>query len=203
MTSVYFTIPNTGWIHKHSHFAACKILSDKRYRVRHDCPTHSPYVANLHECINDFLANGEDYWLTFDADNPPTKNPLDLIEHDCDVMGLVTPVWHNSVPGDRPWYLNALDAKDDGYAPHEDCKGLQEVDAVGSGCLLVARRVLLKLRDQQPFMRVWKKDGTVELGGDFSFCRKAKAAGFRIFTHYDYLCHHFNELDLLEVIRNG
>lgn len=203
MISVYITIPNEkGWVHKHSMFAVIKMLQDKRYRVRFDAPTHQPYVNNLHMCKNDFLENGEDYWLTFDADNPPTQNPLDLIEFDCDIMGLPTPVWHNAVKGDRPYYYNALDIKDDGYTPHTECTGLQEVDAVGSGCLLIARRVILKLRDQQPFARIWKKDGTVEVGGDYSFCRKAKKAGFKIWTHYDYLCHHFNELDLLEVINS-
>ncbi len=201
MTSVYFTIPNTGWIHKHAHFAACKILADRRYRVRHDCPTHSPYVQNLHKIKEDFLDGGEDYLLTFDADNPPTNNPLDLVEFDCDVLGLPTPVWHDAVPEDRPYYFNALDIKGEGYTPHTDCNGLQEVDAVGSGCLLIARRVLLKLRYDQPFARQWNRDGTVEVGGDYSFCRKAKAAGFKIWTHYDYPCQHFNELELLSVIK--
>lgn len=201
MISVYITIPNgNGWLHKLTHFAVCKMLTDKRYRIRHDCPTHQPYVNCLHHIVNDFLENGEDYLLTIDTDNPPIKNPLDLIGFDCDVVSCPTPVWNNSVPGDRPYYFNALDIKNDGYTPHEPCTGLQEVDAVGSGCLLIARRVMLKLRDQQPFSRIWNKDGTVEIGGDFSFCRKAKKAGFRIWTHYDYPCHHFNELDLIEVI---
>lgn len=201
MISIYITIPNgKGWVHKLAMFAVIKMLQDKRYRVRFDAPTHSPYVNNLHHCKEDFLENGDDYWLTFDADQAPINNPLDLIEFDCDVISCPTPVYHNAVPGDRPWYFNALDIKDNGYTPHTDCNGLQEVDAVGSGCLLIARRVMLKLRDQQPFMRQWNKDGTVEVGGDYSFCRKAKAAGFRIWAHFDYPCMHMNELNLLEVI---
>jgi hypothetical protein len=199
--SVYVTVPNgNGWLHKLVHFAIIKILSDGRYSIRHDCPTHSPYVNNLHHCMNDFLNSGENYWLSMDTDNPPTNNPLDLVEMDLDLIGFPTPVWHNSVPGDRPWYFNALDVKGDGYIPHEPCKGLQEVDAIGSGCFLVSRRVILELKDQQPFMRTWNRNGTVEVGGDYSFCRKVKAAGFHIWTHYDYICHHFNEVSLLEVI---
>jgi hypothetical protein len=151
--------------------------------------------------MHDFLNGGEDYWLSMDDDNPPTNNPLDLVEFDCDLIGLPTPVWHNSTPGDRPWYFNALDAVGDAYKPHEPCNGLQEVDAIGSGCFLVSRRVMLKLKDQQPFMRVWNPDGTVEVGGDYSFCRKVKTANFRIWAHYDYPCRHFNELDLVEMLQ--
>jgi hypothetical protein len=150
----------------------------------------------------DFLHNGEDYWLSIDADNPPMNNPLNLVELDLDLVGFPTPVWHSEVPGDRPFYYNALDAVgDEGYRPHEDCDGLQEVDAIGSGCFLVSRRVMWALRYQQPFMRVWGEDGIVQVGGDYSFCRKVKEAGFRIWAHFDYLCMHFNELELNEVIR--
>lgn len=201
MTSVYITQPNgNGWMHKSVHFALCRILGDRRYRVRHDAPTHRPYVDNLHRCMHDFLDGGEDFWLSIDDDNPPQNNPLDLIDLDLDLVGLPTPVWHSAVPGDRPWYFNALDAVGDGWKPHESCEGLQEVDAIGSGCFIVSRRVMLALRDQQPFMRQWRSDGTVEVGCDYSFCRKVKAAGFRIWAHFDYLCEHFNELPLLEVI---
>ena len=202
MTSIYFTVPNgSAWIHKHCHFAICKILSDNRYRIRHDCPTHKPYVHNLHTCMWDFLDGGEDYWLSMDDDNPPTRNPLDLVELDLDVVGFPTPVWANMKKGDRPYYWNALDAVEDAWKPHEPCEGLQEVDAIGSGCFLISRRVIYALRNQNPFSRQWNWDGLVEVGGDYNFCRKAKAAGFRIWAHYDYPCLHFNEVELTEVIR--
>lgn len=200
--SVYITVPNSdGWLHKNVHFAIIKMLQDDRYKLRHDCPSHKPYVQNLHKCMWDFINGGEDYWLTIDTDNPPTNNPLDLVEFDCDIIGCPTPVWHNAVKGDRPWYFNALDKKKDGYKPHMECDGLQEVDAVGSGCLLISRRVLMALKDQKPFFRKWNEDGTVEMSGDYSFCEKAKQAGFKIWTHYNYICQHFNELELGEVIR--
>lgn len=202
MTSVYVTcLAGNGWIHKTVHFSLCKILADGRYKIRHDCPTHSPWQNAMSHCMHDFLTGGEDYWLSMDNDNPPQNNPLDLVELDCDLIGCPTPVWANMVPGDRPWYYNAMDRVPDGFVPHEPCDGLQEVDAIGSGCFIVSRRVMLSLADQQPFARKWNDDGTVNIGGDFSFCDKVKAAGFRIFAHYDYQAEHFNTLPLLEVIR--
>ncbi len=200
--SVYITVPNSdGWIHKNVHFAIMKMFMDGRYKIRHDCPSHKPYVYNLHKCMWDFLNSNEDYWLTIDTDNPPINNPLDLIEFDCDVIGCSTPVWHNAVKGDRPWYFNALDRKEDGYIPHTICDGLQEIDAIGSGCLLIARRVIIALKDKQPFARQWNKHGLVNVGCDYSFCEKAKKEGFKVWTHYDYQCMHFNEIELGEVIR--
>jgi hypothetical protein len=202
MSSVYITVPNgRGWVHKAVHFAVCRMLANRRYVLRHDCPTHQPYVHNLARCATDFLHGDEDYWLSVDADNPPQNNPLDLVELDCDLLGFPTPVWHSLIPGDRPWYFNALDVRGDGYRPHEPCQGLQEVDAIGSGCFLVARRVIEVLKDQQPFMRTWDQRGRAEISGDYSFCRKVKAAGFRVWAHYDYRCAHYNELELSEVIR--
>jgi len=201
MIRIYITIPNgDGWIHKLAHFAICKILSDRRYILRHDCPTHQPYTQNLHKCMWDFIKGGEDFWLSFDADNPPINNPLNLIEYNCDLIGLPTPVWYNAISGDRPYYFNALDKYEDGYRPHEVMDGLQEVDAIGSGCFIVARRVIEALKYDQPFARIWNKEGLIELGGDYSFCRKVKMAGFKIWAHYGYPCYHFNEINLLEVI---
>ena len=144
--------------------------------------------------LNDLAVGGEPGQLAAQA-------ALDLVELDCDLIGCPTPVWANIKEGDRPWYFNALDRKPDGYVPHEPCEGLQEVDAIGSGCFLVSRRVMEALKDQQPFARQWGDDGLVELGGDFSFSRKVKAAGFNIWAHFDYLCDHYSETPLLEVIR--
>lgn len=203
--TVYLTVPNgKAWIHKHTHFAIFNMMSNQKLgRIRHDCPTHSPYVDNLHACMNDFLNGGEDYWISMDDDNPPRNNPLELLKYDFDLIGLPTPVWHSAVPGDRPWYFNALTkVGEEGYRPlpAERYHGIQEVDAIGSGCFIVARRVVEALKDQQPFMRQWAQNGRVIKGGDYSFCDKVRAAGFKIFVSFDHICEHFNEVPLLEVI---
>lgn len=203
MTSVYLTVPNrSGWMHKQVHYAVCLMLSDPRYVVRHQAPTHSPYVANLHRCMWDFLAGGDDYWLSMDDDNPPTGNPLDHIESDLDLVGCPTPVWYSSVQGDRPYYYNAVDKFKDGYVPHDPAEGLQAVDAISTGCFLVSRRVIEAVKDKQPFMRHWGEDGLVTKGCDFAFCDKVKAAGFDIWADYDKSCRHFKQVDLADVIQS-
>jgi len=151
--------------------------------------------------MHDFLDGGEDFWLSIDDDNPPRRNPLDRVADDLDVVGFPTPVWHAAVSGDRPFYYNAMYRVEGGWKPTEHSEGLHEVDAIGSGCFLVARRVMTALMEKQPFMRMWRRDGTVEVGGDFMFCDKVKAAGFQIWADFDRPCDHFNEVSLSEVIQ--
>jgi hypothetical protein len=203
---VLLSIPNgTGWLHKHCHYASIKLLTDSRVETTHICPTHSPYVHNLHKIQEDFLKDGYDFWVHFDDDNPPQRNIFDLIFLDKDIIGCPTPVWYNKVPGDRPYYFNALvhDKEVNGYRPADSypgfrLEGLQRVHAVGSGCMVIARRVLADI--EAPFMRKWDHKGLVEQGGDYSFCERAIERGFEVYAHFDYRCLHFNEVELNEII---
>lgn len=189
-----------GWVHKLVTLALLRLQQDRRYDVTIIMPTWRPYEHALNRVVQDFLAQGFDYWLNIDDDNPPLRNPLDLVELDRDVVGLPTPVWANMKPGDWPIYFNALNRAGDGYRPLQgpECDGLREVDAVGSGCWLVARRVLEKA---PPFRRTYDARGFVVDGPDFDFCRSVTALGFKVWAHFGYPCDHVNPLPLIEVQR--
>jgi len=185
------------------------LLMDRRYKVHIQMPAHKPYVNNLHQCTKEFLKRGDDYWLNIDADNPPINNPLDLVELDLDLIGLPTPIWHFvGKENERPIYLNAYDylSEKDAYIEHLPHEGLQEVDAVGTGCFLVSKRVMLNKLvkpsgNTNGFHRTWGEDGTMEKGNDISFCERVRRAGFKIYAHYDYQCDHFCENSLRETAR--
>jgi len=204
---VLVSVPNTGWIHKHCSFVLLKLQKDTR---GHDLtiiePTHAPYVNNLHKILIDFKSGAYDFWISFDSDNPPKNNPLDLIEYNLDIVGLPTPVWHNDIKtrksGERPIYWNAYDyvPEKDAYKEHANKKGLQKVDATGTGGFVIHRRVFDNKDMIAPFLRQWNKDGTVNKGNDISFCERARKNGFEIYAHYGYSCMHFVELELGEVI---
>ncbi len=201
---ILVSVPNTGDIKKHVCMATDKILSDERYDVKIIRPTHNPYENNLHHIVNDFMAGDYDFWLNIDSDNPPESNPLDLVAYDLDVIGLPTPVWHytGKIKGERPIYENAYKyvPGKDAYTEWPNKNGLQRVDAVGTGCVLYSRRVFENPEMRKaPFQRRYNIDGTVERGNDIAFCERAKEQGFLIFTHYDYRCKHFSELELHEV----
>ena len=203
MPSVLVTCPNTGWIHKAVVFKLIHILQDRRHKTTLLLPTHRPFENNLHHIINDFVAGDYDYWLTIDNDNPPQNNPLDLVELDRDIVGLPTPVWNSATPGGRPIYWNAYkyDAQAEAYREWPDKRGLQKVDAVGTGCVLFARRVFEDPDMQNgAFTRKLNLDGTVDRGNDISFCERARERGWNIWAHFGYPCDHICELPMIEVI---
>lgn len=204
--SILVTVPNQHWVQKHVVHKMMLLLTDGRYRVNIQEPSHKPYVNNLQHIVNEFMEGQFDFWLNIDADNPPTQNPLDLVKLDKSIIGLPTPVWHfvGNKEGERPIYFNAYDYESvsDMYSEHQPQEGLQMVDAVGTGCVLIARRVFAHsdLR-YGAFQRTWNRDGTMDKGNDIAFCERARRAKFDIYCHYDYPCDHFSELSLLEVLR--
>lgn len=198
---VLISVPNTGWMHKHVTVAVLKLLSDRRVRSTVIFPTWVPYEHNLNRIAEDMLDKEYDVWLNIDSDNPPINNPLDLLDLDLDVVGCPTPQYHfTGKEGERPVYWVACDRVPEGYKEHDPKSGLQEVDAVGSGCWMVRRRVLLSI-SQPIFERVYDNRGRVDRGPDFRFCEKAKEVGFRVWAHYDYPCRHFKEVELTEAMQ--
>ncbi len=200
---VYITVPCQHWIHKR--VVKCLILlhADKRYDIRMEWPSHRPYENNLHHIVKEFVRNDCDYWLSIDSDNPPRRNPLDLVELNLDIVGLPTPIWHYvGKDGERPIYWNAYDYDDgtDAYREHQVRDGLQPVDAIGTGCFMAARRVFEHPEMQKGvFNRQLHPDGTVHKGNDISFSERARALGFSIWCHFDYPCDHFSEIELNQV----
>ena len=115
---VLVSVPSgDGWVHKFSVFSLMKMQGDNRVQATFIIPTHKPYVNNLHKIKNDFLKGKYDFWISFDDDNAPMKNPFDLVFLNKDIIGCPTPVWANIKVGDYPVYWNALDEKDDGWVP--------------------------------------------------------------------------------------
>lgn len=201
------TSPKHPYIHKNVAKVQWLLSIDKRYNLFPIWPSHNPYEVNLNEIVIDFVNNKNlTHWLNIDADNPPLNNPLDLVELDKDIIGLPTPIWHctkKENPGERPIYWSGYDyiQKEKAYKEHSPKAGLQPVDAFGTGCFIISKRVFINENMQNaPFLRKFNKKGQIVLGNDLNFCEKARKEGFEVWMHYDYPCDHFNELPLNEVI---
>lgn len=205
LKSVLVTITNEQWIHRGVVHKIMLLMQDPRYKLHIIMPYITPYENNLHRIVNTFMASKCEFWLNIDSDNPPMDNPLDLIELDLDIVGCPTPVWHftNTIENEKPIYENVYKYVSNKHAYTEwiDKDGLQEVDAVGTGCILISRRVFENPEMRKaPFRRKLNPDGTVRRGTDISFCERAKKNGFIVHAHYDYRCQHHNELELNEIM---
>lgn len=204
LTNVLVSIPNQSWIHTSCVYALMEIMNDARYEVDITLPYRMPIENNRNTIAKTFWESDSDFWLSYDDDNPPARNPLDLIELDKDIIGLPTPMWKFKPErlGQRPVWLNAFmkNKKGDAYEEFTECEGLKKVDAIGTGCFLVARRVF-EHPDMQKgaFFRTWDENGLCKTGGDLMFCERAIECGFEVYAHYDYTCHHYKEISLRDV----
>ena len=65
-----------------------------------------------------------------------------------------------------------------------DSTGLEEVESIGMGVMLIKRKVFESLSEPW-FETPWRTDKRGYIGEDVFFCRKAAAAGFKIYIDHD------------------
>lgn len=143
-----------------------------------------------------FLTTNCEYLLMMDDDNPPLRNPLELIDFHKDVMVLPTLMFKGDVgklafnvfkkvPHD--WQTMVYDGKNKMF----------KIDRAGSGCILIKRNVLEKIK--APFKVKLDKDGVRTVGEDMMFSDRVWKAGFEMWGNWDYCCSHYKTVDLMSV----
>lgn len=195
MAKLLITVPNTGWIHKTVCDALDVILCDPRHQKVIMRPVASPPLDNnLNLLAETFYSNDFDYWLTLDDDTAPKRNPLDLVGLGKDVIGMPYPMVQEG--HGRLFFPCTFKLEDTKHVPYEG-KGLERVDAIGGGAMLISRRVFdcMEMR-KYPFLSIYNEKGHRTLGPDLSFCGRLRANGFEIYAHYDYPCTHFKEINI-------
>jgi hypothetical protein len=194
---VLVTVPNLGNIRREVTDKLLEMRLDDRIDGTFLQPSFKPVENNMNQIAKLVREDTFDFWITMDADNPPIKNPIDLVFLDKDVIGLPTPLVKLDL--DYGWLFtwNVGDSLGDGRfrATRVTGEGLVEVEGVGLGCMVIARRVLEAIK--APFLRVWDQWGVVDEGLDYAFCRRVKAAGFKVYAHWDYCCEHWCTIELL------
>lgn len=205
---IYVALPNTGWIHRSTTRSLLDMVrvNSEKYDLFFAFSEDKPIDSNRNKIVRDFLESdvGFDYLLFMDSDNPPRKgvDPLELVELDKDIISLPTPIWYEaSIKMGKEavvWNVYNYDKNADKWFENKDRKGdpLTEIDAAGTGCMLIARRVLEKVKPA--FIRKWDEHGVAVQGSDLLFCKRAKEAGFKVWTHYGYPCSHFKEIDVTD-----
>ena len=80
---------------------------------------------------------------------------------------------------------------------------LTECDAIGTGCLLVRRRVFEDKDLKIPFQAGYDQWGQMVLTEDIRFCEKARRAGYKVYADFAQFADHFVQGISLNSIMNG
>ena len=168
-----------------------------------------PISYNRNQIVKKFLAAEQfDYLVMIDNDIVPDKNILDWIVCDKDIIGGLCYGFSvkNSISGIVPFILKRNKKKAEGqkfltYSVIRKDKwdGLTECDAVGTGLIMISRKVL-----EHPFWKthggwfpnIYDKEGEKKLGLDINFCYRAKKLGFKVFSDTNCSCQHWTPMDL-------
>ncbi len=161
-----------------------------------------PVDSNRCSIASDFLGSDHDYLLMLDSDIIPPDNFLELVEHGEDVVSATV----FSMGKSGPYPVAAVSGSDGklsyfrgwNESVSEDSR-LARVDAVGTACVAVHRRVFEGL--DQPFFEFRKdEDGVTCLSEDFDFSEKAVDNGFDVFVDLELVAGHKSEVDLSNVM---
>jgi hypothetical protein len=193
MDKVLIAVITDELIHHKVVGTLCQImLANKKYEIDTCISAMRGIGEHRNMIVKTFLEGDYDYLLFIDADNPPPANVLDLIELDKPVIGLPTPIQMSPIQGLTEIFWNVFG--EDDKPTKRTGQGLEEVNMVGSGVMLIRRDVLEKL--ENPFTTVRNGADLRIVGTDTAFCKKCKEQDIKIYTHWDYKCSHFKTIDL-------
>jgi GT2 family glycosyltransferase len=174
------------------------IRNSDKYDINVWISTMKDIGAHRNVLARDFLKTDCDFLIMVDTDNPPPENMLELVELDKEVIGLPTPICMEWIQGILDFRWNIFAHKEhmpEGlYAVKDKGEGLQEVEAVGSGAMIIRRDVLEKIK--HPFTTLRDEEDLRKVGTDIAFCKRCKEAGVKVWTHWDYTCSHFKTIDI-------
>lgn len=170
-----------------------------KYRFTLFAPTHRPISNNRNRIVKRFLEGDWDMLFMLDDDNPPIRNPFDLLDFDKDVIGAIYPGRDNNGIHFHVYKFGKEYPKKMIFNQYDDgeLNGLSRVDALGTGCMFVKRHVLEKIK--RPFEDLFDEDGCLVTNDDMHFCHKCKQNGIEVWTHTDYMCSHYKTVDLLQM----
>ncbi len=193
-------IPHTGQIRAELGVNYVQWMSDLRFEAHIlPLPGFRPVTAARNKIVKIFL---EDplykeckYLLMIDSDMSGPANLLELSFFNKPIIGAFTLMVKESriVP-------LALKRQGRGYSNITPLAAneLVEVDATGTGCMMIRRDVFAKL--EKPYFEYLMDDeGLVQLGNDFYFCMKAKMAGIPIHVHTGYVTAHDQLVDIADL----
>ena len=195
--NIYIAILNQGTLRTELVKVLTLMIQQEGYRINITYPHKKPIANNRNHIVQKFLARKEfDYLMMIDSDIIPPPNIMKLVDFDKDI---IVPLMFVMQEGKvLPLYLKqAKDGQLEYDREYLDKQGLIPVDATGTGCIVLSRKILETIK--HPFRNEYDSDGIKKLGLDLNFCLRAKKLGFQPYVHLDYVADHHAVSSLREL----
>jgi len=157
----------------------------------------TPVMNNRSKIVKQFRKMPADFLLMLDEDCVPHDNLFDLVELDYDIIGFPAPIQRGTSSPDDPiiWNVELIDEEGNWVSESLPVGGEPvEVAAIGTGGILIARRVLEAM--DAPFVEPVDRYGERVVGGDIWFCRRARKIGFKVWAAPAMPLSHIKPTDL-------
>ena len=151
--------------------------------------TGSMLPSLRNQCVEGAKGYGSKWLMFIDADMVfPDDGIMRLIEHDVDIVGGTY-----FGKGESHNLMASVSSKDEFYKPIEEWEEgqLMPVTTLGTGFMLIKMHVFDKIKEPYFNFGANKRGGVV--GEDYTFCEKARLAGFKVFLDTGLLLGHVGE----------
>lgn len=184
---VLIAIPHTGIIRAELVQVLLRLKKIHEYTIL--LANGRPIDHNRNQIVDVFMKEGFDYLLMIDSDIEPPVDVLKIVDNKADVCSadIVTSKGKEVI-------RLAMKKVQGGYRYEPIKEGLIEVDATGTGCMCISRKVFEKMA--KPYFQFIYRNGILINGEDFNFCEKAKELGFKIMYDTRIKCNHFQTYPL-------
>lgn len=167
------------------------------------------YARN--KIVSDFLKDESFSRLWFiDSDILPKKECMKLLISDDDIVGGTYDIWGSCQKDKaiRPTQTAYLDGiNQDGWIPVPvPADGFYNVDALGTGMMIIKRRVLADSRmwiggtEGAVFQNLYGPMRNIEITEDLDFCRRAKALGYTVVAHGAIKVGHVKTVNVADIV---
>jgi len=206
ITKIYFALLNNGTLRREMEAVVIPAMQrTPGVKLIWENPNKTwanPISSNRCKIVKRFLETDCDYLLMIDDDVVPFHNPCELIQADVDIVA--QPALVRSSGQTVVWTAYIPHANGDGYSAVDlnsidDMFDILEVAVVGTGCILIKRKVLEDPKVKPYFHPEFDEDGILKYGTDFAFCRRATNAGYKVYTTVHRRCEHFKSTGLNDV----
>ena len=138
--------------------------------------------------------------LMIDHDVIPSHRILEGTQQGLDIVVYPTPIWRPNDSPDCPVRMNMNAAAED-KVMQLGTETYDEVLQGGTGAIYISNAVMEHPDMRAPFEFMADEDGVGFRGEDYTFCDRARNAGFKIYSANAMLCGHIHPINLLTVMR--